>query len=503
MRFRTSLLFAAAICLLASAPTSGQSGLTLTSQTGGAVVPAGQPITVTWTGGDPSASINVVLVDVEAWAVYRGFGLGPNTGSRVVTIAASYGPSGTCGRTFLFYLEDFLRTTWTYGDVFTVVCAAVQPVDSVRVSKFANYVQTSDAPPVIDPRPPGPGYGGPYSFAASVEGSDLAGITPPTVVVPPGSGILHPSLAKAYNGGVLGYNLNDEAWNFGFPFFNNWAEPTAANIDKLFLNGLYRFNVQGAKVELNLSAPVALGPPPAFTLTGGTWIDRKYVVDVRNTVTVTSTPFLGYGANLNGVIVFRVGGDAGEIGEAATFHSEDSAANMINFTIDACQLVGGHDYQGFGSFFAVVDYSTGLPGIPSSENIAFHSVHTGFVISAVGTCDDTTPPVISSLTTSAPTLWPPDHKMVPVTVTAVATDDVSAVTARILSVTSSEPDNGLGDGDTPGDIEITGPMTLKLRAERSGKGSGRVYTILVEAADEAGNTTTGQVQVLVPHSPRK
>lgn len=113
---------------------------------------------------------------------------------------------------------------------------------------------------------------------------------------------------------------------------------------------------------------------------------------------------------------------------------------------------------------------------------------------------DSTPPVITSLTTSAPTLWPPNHKMVRVTVTAVATDDVSTVTTRIVSATSNEPDDGLGDGDTAGDIEIIGPMTLNLRAERSGKGNGRNYTITVEASDEAGNTARSQAQVRVPHS---
>lgn len=117
---------------------------------------------------------------------------------------------------------------------------------------------------------------------------------------------------------------------------------------------------------------------------------------------------------------------------------------------------------------------------------------------------DTTPPVIHELATSSPALWPADHRMVAITVTAAATDDVSAeVATRILSVTSNEPDDGLGDGDIRGDIEITGAMTLKLRAERSGRGSGRVYTITVEGADEAGNTTTKSIHVVVPHSRRK
>jgi hypothetical protein len=46
--------------------------------------------------------------------------------------------------------------------------------------------------------------------------------------------------------------------------------------------------------------------------------------------------------------------------------------------------------------------------------------------------------------------------------------------------------------------EITGALTVNLRAERSGSGSGRVYTILVEAQDASGNTTRERVTVSVP-----
>ncbi len=38
-----------------------------------------------------------------------------------------------------------------------------------------------------------------------------------------------------------------------------------------------------------------------------------------------------------------------------------------------------------------------------------------------------------------------------------------------------------------------------LRSERSGKGSGRVYTITYSATDASGNTTVGQATVTVPH----
>jgi hypothetical protein len=74
----------------------------------------------------------------------------------------------------------------------------------------------------------------------------------------------------------------------------------------------------------------------------------------------------------------------------------------------------------------------------------------------------------------------------------------------LTSITSNEPDNGLGDGDTPGDIQGadfgTADTSFKLRAERSGNLTGRVYTIVYTASDKSGNTSTATVRVLVPHN---
>src|SRR5205823_6295805 len=104
---------------------------------------------------------------------------------------------------------------------------------------------------------------------------------------------------------------------------------------------------------------------------------------------------------------------------------------------------------------------------------------------------------------SSATLWPPNHQMVAIKVTAVASDLVGVTSLKIVNVTSSEPDNGLGDGDTPNDIQITGDLTVNLRAERGGGGDGRIYTITVEARDAAGNASTKICTVSVPKSQGK
>jgi len=119
------------------------------------------------------------------------------------------------------------------------------------------------------------------------------------------------------------------------------------------------------------------------------------------------------------------------------------------------------------------------------------------------TVRDTTAPTITSLGNNAPTLWPPNHKMVAVAVSAASSDLVGVTSLKIVSATSNEPDNGLGDGDTANDIQITGALTLHLRAERSGGGNGRIYTITVEARDAAGNASTRTTTVTVAKSQGK
>ena len=116
---------------------------------------------------------------------------------------------------------------------------------------------------------------------------------------------------------------------------------------------------------------------------------------------------------------------------------------------------------------------------------------------------DTTPPTLSLIPSPA-VLWPPNHKLRPIDLVVVATDACDPSPEFALeSVTSSEPDNGTGDGDTTNDIQGVNPGTddrsFSLRAERAGNGSGRVYTVLGSVTDASGNATDGTAQIVVPH----
>lgn len=117
------------------------------------------------------------------------------------------------------------------------------------------------------------------------------------------------------------------------------------------------------------------------------------------------------------------------------------------------------------------------------------------------TVADVTPPGIASLAATPAVLWPPNHTMRRTSLSIVATDNCdAAVSCRIGSVSSNEPENGLGDGDTAPDTEVIADFVTMLRAERSGTGSGRTYSVEMVCRDSAGNASTAQTTVTVPKS---
>jgi len=119
------------------------------------------------------------------------------------------------------------------------------------------------------------------------------------------------------------------------------------------------------------------------------------------------------------------------------------------------------------------------------------------VIVGLNACDDIDPTL--SVSVSPDMLWPPNHKYVDIKATVIAADNFDPnPTVTLVSVTSNEPDDGLGDGDTPDDIVIVDDYNFKLRAERSGTGTGRIYTITYQVTDACGNSTLASATVTVP-----
>src|SRR4030095_11038988 len=96
-------------------------------------------------------------------------------------------------------------------------------------------------------------------------------------------------------------------------------------------------------------------------------------------------------------------------------------------------------------------------------------------------------------------LWSPNHQFVPIVVMNVSHPDGDAVTITVTGVTQDEPVNAKDDGNTRPDAVIQAGAT-SVRAERSGRGNGRVYQISFRADDGKGGSCNGAVQVGVPPS---
>jgi hypothetical protein len=116
---------------------------------------------------------------------------------------------------------------------------------------------------------------------------------------------------------------------------------------------------------------------------------------------------------------------------------------------------------------------------------------------------DSIPPTID-VTLSPDVLWPPNHELHTITADVVVEDNCPISSFQRVGVTSSEPDDGIGDGNFPDDIQDAEPgtpdTTFRVRAERMGGGDGRVYTATYQAEDGSGSTTDGAATVTVPHS---
>jgi len=124
---------------------------------------------------------------------------------------------------------------------------------------------------------------------------------------------------------------------------------------------------------------------------------------------------------------------------------------------------------------------------------------------------DTTPPEFEFSVTPT-VLWPPNHKMVLITPSWIVSDICDdSLEVSLASITTNEDDeintydpiydNTVGDGHTADDIQII-DGNIYLRAERSGTGTDRVYTITYRAVDDCGNAAESSATVTVPHDQR-
>ena len=115
---------------------------------------------------------------------------------------------------------------------------------------------------------------------------------------------------------------------------------------------------------------------------------------------------------------------------------------------------------------------------------------------------DTTPPIIAARPTPG-LLWPPDGRLVSVSLDVTARDLCDPSPAiELVGVASSEPDSGRPGPQYAGAVPGPSDTALYLRADRSGSGAGRTYTITYRATDRSGNSSVAGAVVTVPHDQR-
>ena len=100
-------------------------------------------------------------------------------------------------------------------------------------------------------------------------------------------------------------------------------------------------------------------------------------------------------------------------------------------------------------------------------------------------------PVISAASADPSTLWPPDHKMVLVTLNYTVSDDCDTAPVGSITISSNE--------GTSADWSVVDLHHVNLLADRAGNGDGRIYTITITYKDTLGLSSSAKVTVMVPH----
>ncbi len=209
-----------------------------------------------------------------------------------------------------------------------VLPCAAQTVNSVHLQKARNYLQSSPSDIAPDP------IGSPLGFGADVPGSNLAGTSPPT----PSGPVNLTYLGCFWNGGQLVYSTQQTRWRIGtpnaaaltspLPINFDWSSQTQSDLDAIFSNGVYTVSFNGINVALNMAGDL-YPAPPVLSLSGGTWRNGIYVIDVTQPFTVTAT-FTGFGAHMSDVIALSASNVQTILRVAA-----ESTANTLTLVIPA------------------------------------------------------------------------------------------------------------------------------------------------------------------------
>lgn len=156
---------------------------------------------------------------------------------------------------------------------------------------------------------------------------------------------------------------------------------------------------------------------------------------------------------------------------------------------------------------ATFSYTSAIAGLDSIEACITNADGSTSCTTALVTWTECagSPPDVSQAYPSVACLWSPNHRFVPISILGITDPDGDDIVITITGVTSDEPTAtapGAGGGIHSPDASGVGTNTAHLRAERSGRGDGRVYVIHFVATDSSGLESAGSVEVRVPHDRR-
>ena len=113
-------------------------------------------------------------------------------------------------------------------------------------------------------------------------------------------------------------------------------------------------------------------------------------------------------------------------------------------------------------------------------------------------CRNQAPTISCSINTTD--LWPPNHNLINVGLSATAGDNCPNPTISVAVYSDEDDEAPTGEGNFSPDAKNIAVGTLRLRAERDGNLDGRVYLIIVTVTDSSGNTAHCCKTVTVPKS---
>jgi hypothetical protein len=207
-------------------------------------------------------------------------------------------------------------------------------------------------------------------------------------------------------------------------------------------------NVERAPTGPDASVTTVAPPPPSFT-----------------SVPPALTVYTGAGATACGAFV----SDA--VLGAATAQSECSVAGVTRGGVPG------------GNIFPV--------GTTTVTYTARDAAGRTAVATQTVTVIDKTPPSINGVSATPSSIWPPDHRMVEVTLAYTSGDNCGGPTTNTLGVSVNAA--GAKDKREP-DWEILDALRVLLRADK-----GNVYTLSIISTDGRGNRAAKAVTVSVPH----